>query len=57
MSLRGPRGRIDSSHPNLSLSRQCRLLRVSRSSLYHKTKGESEDYRGLMRRLYELFMA
>ena len=57
MSLRERRVRIDSGHPELSLSRQCRLLRVSRSSLYHKPKGESEDNRALMRRLDELFMA
>ena len=42
MSLRERRARIDPGHPKLSLSRQCRLLRVSRSSLYHKPKGESE---------------
>ena len=57
MSLRERRARIDPGHPKLSLSRQCRLLRVSRSSLYHKPKGESEDNRALMRRLDELFMA
>ena len=28
-------------HPKLSLSRQCRLLSISRSSLYHTAKGES----------------
>ena len=57
MSLGERRARIDPGHPELSLSRQRRLLRVSRSSLYHKPKGESEDNRALMRRLDELFMA
>jgi putative transposase len=57
MSLGERRARIEAGHPKLSLSRQCRLLRVSRSSLYHKPKGESEDNRALMRRLDELFMA
>ncbi len=57
MSLGERRARIDPGHPKLSLSRQCRLLRVSRSSLYHKPKGESEGNRALMRRLDELFMA
>ena len=57
MSLGESRARIDLGHPKLSLSRQCRLLRVSRSSLYHKPKGESEGNRALMRRLDELFMA
>ena len=57
MSLGERRARIEAGHPKLSLSRQCRLLRVSRSSLYHKPKGESEGNRALMRRLDELFMA
>ena len=57
ISLGEHRAWIDPGHPKLSLGRQCRLLRVSRSSLYHKPKGESEDNRALMRRLDELFMA
>ena len=57
MILGERRARIEGGHPKLSLSRQCRLLRVSRSSLYHKPKGESEGNRALMRRLDELFMA
>jgi len=28
-------------HPALSLSRQCRLLSIGRSSLYYKPKGET----------------
>ena len=43
-------------HPELSLSRQCRLLSISRSSLYHALKGESAENLGLMRRLDELFL-
>ena len=43
-------------HPGLSLSRQCRLLRVSRSSVYHRPKGESAQNLGLMRRIDELFL-
>ena len=30
-------------HPALSLSRQCRLLSVGRSSLYYTPKGESAE--------------
>lgn len=56
MSLGERRARIEPGHPRLSLSRQCRLLRVSRSSLYHRPKGESEENRALMRRIDELFM-
>ena len=47
---------IRRGHPRLSLSRQCRLLRVSRSSLYHRPKGESAENLALMRRVDELFL-
>ena len=43
-------------HPALSLSRQCRLLSVGRSSLYYKPKGESAETLALMRRIDELFL-
>ena len=39
-----------------SLSRQCRLLDLSRSSLYYRPKGESEETLALMRRIDELFL-
>ena len=47
---------IEREDLELSLSRQCRLLEVSRSSLYYRLKGESEETLGLMRRLDELFL-
>ena len=47
---------IRRDHPRLSLSRQCRLLSVSRSSLYHRVKGENTQNLGLMRRIDELFL-
>ena len=47
---------IAPGHPKLSLSRQCHLLRVSRSSLYHRPKGESAENLALMRRIDELFL-
>ena len=40
----------------LSLSRQCGLLHVSRSSLYYEPAGESAENLALMRRLDELHM-
>ena len=40
----------------LSLSRQCVLLGVSRSSLYYRPKGESAENLALMRRIDELHM-
>ena len=41
----------------LSLSRQCALLKVSRSSQYYRPKGESAENLALMRRMDELHMA
>ena len=43
-------------HPALSLSRQCRLLSVGRSSLYYEPTGESAETLALMRRIDELFL-
>ncbi len=43
-------------HPKLSLSRQCRLLRVNRSFVYHRPKGESTENLALMRRIDKLFL-
>ena len=40
----------------LSLTRQSRLLNLSRSSLYYRPKGESEETLALMRRIDELFL-
>jgi putative transposase len=43
-------------HPDLSLSRQCAVLSISRSSFYYALKGESPENLALMRRIDELFM-
>ena len=43
-------------HPELSLSRQCEVLSISRSSFYHEPKGESPSTLALMRRIDELFL-
>ncbi len=54
---RGERKRmIARRHPGPSLSRQCRLLSISRSSFYYAPKGESPSSLALMRRIDELFM-
>ncbi len=42
---------------SLSLSRQCRLLDLSRSSLYYNPKGESAETLALVRKIDELFLA
>ncbi len=47
---------IRRDHPGLSLSRQCQVLAISRSSFYHAPMGESPETLALMRRIDELFM-
>ena len=47
---------IERGNPNLSITRQCRILSISRSSFYYAAKGESEANLALMRRIDELFM-
>ncbi len=43
-------------HPELSLSRQCKILSISRSSFYYASKGESPENLALMRRIDALFL-
>ncbi len=47
---------IGRDQPGLSLSRQCRVLAISRSSFYYAPKGESPENLALMRRIDELFL-
>ena len=47
---------VTPAHPDLSLSRQCRLLSISRSSFYYAPRGESPENLALMRRIDELFL-
>ncbi len=47
---------ISRDHPGLSLSRQCQVLSISRSSFYYELKGESPENLSLMRRIDELFL-
>ena len=56
MSRSERRAMIVRDHPALSLSRQCRLLSVGRSSLYYEPTGESAGTLALMRRIDELFL-
>jgi len=54
---RGERKRmIRRDLPDLSLSRQCEVLSISRSSFYYELKGESPENLALMRRIDELFL-
>ena len=56
MSRAERRAMVTRPHPGLSLSRQCRLLSIGRSSLYYTPKGESAESLALMRRIDELFL-
>lgn len=47
---------IRRDHPDLSLSRQCEVLSISRSSFYYTSKGESPENLALMRRIDEVFL-
>ena len=47
---------VEREHPSLSLSRQCRLLLIGRSSLYYTPKGDSAETLALMRRIDDLFL-
>jgi putative transposase len=47
---------ITREHPALSLSCQCEVLSISRSSFYHAPMGESPETLALMRRIDELFL-
>ena len=44
MSRAERRTMVIRAHPALSLSRQCRLLSIGRSSLYYTPKGESPEW-------------
>jgi putative transposase len=56
MSREERKGMITPDCPGLSLSHQCRLLSISRSSFYYAPKGESAENLALMRRIDELFL-
>ena len=56
MSRSERRTMVMRAHRALSLSRQCRLLSIGRSSLYYTRKGESPETLALMRRIDELFL-
>ena len=47
---------IEREHAGLSLTRQCRLLELNRSSLYYRPVGESAETLALMRRIDELYL-
>lgn len=57
MSVLERRARIEATHPELSVVRQCELLAVNRSSWYYKPVPVSQEELALMKRLDELYTA
>ena len=47
---------IDREHEGLSISRQCQLIGLNRSTLYYRAVGESADTLALMRRIDGLYL-
>src|ERR687886_463906 len=47
---------VEPEHPDLSITRQCRLLRIARSSDYRAPAGESEMNLALMRLIDAQFL-
>ena len=56
MSREERKAMIARDHPELSLSRQCQILAISRSSFYYTPLEESPENLALMRRIDELFL-
>ena len=56
MSREERKAMIAPKRPGLSLSRQCRILSISRSAFYYTPRGESPENLALMRRIDELFL-
>ena len=56
MSVERRRGMVERDHQSLSLVRQCRLLGISRGSIYYQSKGESAENLVLMRQLDEQYL-
>ena len=47
---------IEREHDRLSVSPQCRLVGLSRSTLYYRAKRESAETLALMRRIDEVYL-
>ncbi len=56
-SVAEKRARIEPDHPELSVSRQCELLGLSRVSYYRQPKQETAKNLELMRRIDEIYTA
>ena len=52
MSVHKRKAMLEPGSSDLSLSRQCKILSISRSTAYYQPKGESPATLALMRRIY-----
>jgi putative transposase len=57
VSVEQRRAVVDRRHPSLSVVRQCKLLDISRSSLYYQPKGISEEDLTLMKLIDRQYLA
>jgi putative transposase len=57
MSRERRREMVDRRHPTLSTLRQCSLLAISRSSLYYRPRGPSQEDLALMKRIDRQYLA
>ena len=56
MSVDRRRGMIEAVHPDLSITAQCRLLSISRSSFYYTPQPESEETLALIAAIDAVFL-
>ena len=56
MSSERRRQMVEKGHPQLSVTKQCRLLGLKRSTYYYQAKGESPYNQELMRRIDKQFL-
>lgn len=56
MSVSRRQAMVDPDHGKLSIVRQCSLLKISRSTLYYKKRGESAINLEIMREIDRIFM-
>ncbi len=55
MRIEGKKKLIDASHEDLSIRRQCELLKLHRSNLYYEPVKVSEETLRVMHRIDEIF--
>ena len=48
---------VERQHPSLSVVRQCRLLDISRSSVYHRSSEASQEDLGHMKLMDHQYLA